>query len=393
MKVFKLFFKLAKKYKFYYLFSIIFMVVFTVPFLEKQTDNITYQHLRLKISVIDHDQSVFSKDLIAYLKQFGEIVPVEDDAQKKSDALFNFKTDVILTVPENWEEAILAKEDLPKIKKQVTSDVEISVFTDNFLYRYIKGLEVKRIGFQSAMDQQKIKEELAALHQSLKTDVQVDINQTGVEQSVQQFGKIYTPYFGYVALMTFIVVIGGVQISTQDPEIVKRDRMSAMTQFQRTSQLWLGSFVWAIIYWAILMVVAGLIFGWDVFRDQRGQLYTLNTLLCIVGIHSIAYFISVLAKNKGVLSFLSITLSLMIAFFSGIFVPRSFIHQVGQIVVSLATPIWQVKAVEKISELSTVTWQQTQDIWYIFAIQLLIALTYFALSYILQQGRLKRAKI
>lgn len=394
MRLFKLFFKLARKYKFYYAFSVVFMVIFTLPFISLEPDSDQFEKIPINISVIDKDQSIFSEDLINYLEDYGTIVPINDNPQEKSDALFYFKTDVILTIPRNWGEAVVNKEEIPQIKKQITSDMELSYLMDNILYRYMKGIEVKRLGFDKRTTDSTIKSTLASLHQSLNTDLQVDIKQNQQTTSkVRQFGEMFTHYIGYVALMTFIKVLGGVHLSTQHKEIIKRDRMGAMNVFKRTSQLWLGSVVWAIIYWGVLMVVGGVLFGFGIFTQIQGQFYVLNALLSVLGVHALSYFIAILSKNEGVLSFLSIALSLMVAFFSGIFVPRAFIHTIGQYVVSITTPIWQVKAIEKIANITSYSWDQTQEIWIIFAIQLLIILTYFALSYIIQQRRLKHAVI
>lgn len=394
MKVFKLFFKLAKKYKFYYAFSVVFMVLFTLPLLNLDSNQDQFEKIPLNMTVFDNDKSVFSKDLIQYLENYGTIVPLEDTPQERSDALFNFETDMILTIPNNWGESILNQGPLPKITKQVTSNIETSIFIDTILHRYIQGLQVKQIGFGQNMTDSDIQQRLSSLNKSLQTDIEVLVGEEeDRDLKVHQFGKLFTHYIGYVALMTFIKVIGGIHLSTQDQDIIQRDRMGALTEFNRTSQLWLGSIVWATIFWAILMAVGGIIFGFDIFTQVAGQLYSINAFLCVLGIHAMSYFIAVLAKNEGVLSFLSIALSLMVAFFSGIFVPRSFIHNIGQIGVSIATPIWQVKAIEKISSLTSYNGSQMQEIWVIFAIQILIIFTYFALSYIVQQGRLKHAII
>lgn len=81
----------------------------------------------------------------------------------------------------------------------------------------------------------------------------------------------------------------------------------------------------------------------------------------------------------------------MIAFFSGIFVPRLFIHPIGQQIVSLATPIWQITAIEKITDLQSFDWNSLQEILNYFGIQLLITLTYLSLSHIILQRRMQKA--
>lgn len=75
---------------------------------------------------------------------------------------------------------------------------------------------------------------------SIKVKIIVQLKQN---QKVNQFGSVFTSFIDYVTLMTFIKVIGTVHLATNRPEIVKRDRLSKMSQLQRTGQLWAASLV------------------------------------------------------------------------------------------------------------------------------------------------------
>lgn len=395
MRLFKLFFRLAQKYKVYYIISLVYMLVFSLPMkamVEKES-RAEFQDLDVKVSIINHDQGPLATALIDYLDQRVSLVAVEDQAEVKADALFHFKTNYILTIPESWSKNALESHQINVLDKQITSDAKSELYIDTLIFTFIKGLEIQLAGLDPAIPPAELEDTLIQLNQSLdsKVETQVLHQDKGLDR-VNNFGSIYTNLIGYVALMTFIAVIGGIHLSTQEPDIVKRDRLGNMSEFARTSQLWLASLTWSILYWLVLILLGLIIFGFDLIMLPQGQLYLLNSLVCVIGIHSLAYFLAILAKNKGVLDFLSVGLSLLLAFFSGIFVPLFLIDPTMQKVVSITTPIWQIKTTELIGSLVKVDRPSTQPIWTNMAIQLGLAIIYFLLSYLIQNYRLKTSK-
>lgn len=80
MRLFKLFFRLAQKYKVYYIISLVYMLVFSLPMkamVEKES-RAEFQDLDVKVSIINHDQGPLATALIDYLDQRVSLVAVED---------------------------------------------------------------------------------------------------------------------------------------------------------------------------------------------------------------------------------------------------------------------------------------------------------------------------
>ena len=394
MKIFNLFFLLAKKYKLYYIITLVYMVAFTLPMksLEEQKQDANFSPVDVKISIINDDQGPIAENLISYLEDQVTLVDIERSPEAKADALFHSTTDYILTIPAGWSDQVLESKDIPPLDKHITSAAEVEIYIDTLIFTYMKGLEVHLLNLDASSPKETINQSLNSLKQNISSQVETQVlNQNNKVDQVNIFGTVFCTLLGYVALMTFIRVIGGIQMSTQNPEIVKRDRLSNLSEFARTGQLWLASLTWALIYWLCIMILGFIIFGFDIITLPQGQLYIINSLVSIIGIHGFAYFLAVLSKNVGVLSFLSIGLSLMLAFFSGIFVPLFLIHPAMQKLASIATPIWQVQTNEMIASLVNLDWANTKGIWINIGIQLLIALAYFSLSYIVQHHRLQES--
>lgn len=393
MKLFKLFFRLARKYKIYYLITLIYMIAFTLPLknLEAFQTDADFKPYDIKLTIIDKDGGSIAKHLQSYLTEKAEIVPLADDEEVKADALYNFKTDYILTFPKAWSANILTNQTIPALEKQPSSDSEKEIYVDNIIFTYLKSLEAEMINFSQDSDETVIDKHLNQMTKDLQVQITPSvIKKAKLNDNVRNFGLIYCSIIGFVTMMTFIKVIGGIQQSTQNPEIKKRDYLSKMTELSRTSQLWFASLIWAFSFWLVLMVLGLVLFGFEALTQPQGQLYMLNALLCTLGIHGLAYLLSTLAKKGGVIDFLSIGLSLLLAFFSGVFVPLQFIDPTMKKIAALATPVWQIQANEMIANVSTYDWSHTQAIWQNFGIQVLIILAYFALSYMIQRHRFMR---
>ncbi len=102
----------------------------------------------------------------------------------------------------------------------------------------------------------------------------------------------------------------------------------------------------------------------------------------MMGIQQIAFFIVTVASNKGMVSFLSTGVSLLVAFTSGIFMPRDFISPIMQQISQVATPVWQIKTDEIILSAETLSQSQYNTIFQYMGIQVLIGLAYMSLTYI-----------
>ena len=107
----------------------------------------------------------------------------------------------------------------------------------------------------------------------------------------------------------------------------------------------------------------------------------------MLGIQAMSYFFVTLAPNKGIISFLATFISLFIAFGSGLFAPREFVANSMQLIASIATPFWQVKADEIIMNVNTLTSANKQEIAKLFGIQLLLTAAYYAMSFTIQKYR------
>lgn len=101
-----------------------------------------------------------------------------------------------------------------------------------------------------------------------------------------------------------------------------------------------------------------------------------------------AYFVAVMIPNKGMVSFMGNVISLVLAFFSGLFVPLEFVDKTAQSLVSIASPIWYMRTNKLIMELKEIQWDDMTQILQNFGIQLLIAIAFLGMSYIIQRHRL-----
>lgn len=392
MKIYKLFFQLLRANLVQILVSTGALLLIVIPINAAYNANYlsAFEVARSKIGILNHDANhPVTEAFIAYLDDETTIVPVGDSPEAVADALYYQKADYVLTIPEGFGASQITPG--PKklqLEKKVTQAAETEAFVDLTINKYLTNLDILAIG----LDDHQSDTEVAILLKDLDhllADAAVTIKPTDtpIDVKLLAFGQNYSSFISYVMALNFISVFGLVTVAMRDPEIIKRDRMGMLTIGERWRQLLLGCFTFSVSYWFLLMVMALVMYGFAVVFSPSGLLLVLNSFISMLGIQGLAYLIATLSPSKGAVTFFSTILSILIAFSSGIFVPRAFISPLMQQFASFATPIWQVKTTEIILESTILSAEQLGSLFELIGIQLLIAVTYFMASFIIQKYR------
>lgn len=395
MKIFKLFYQLIAANYVSLLIGFVFLMAITIPINLQQSQSVQNQFVvrKSQITLFNEDQGdPMSQRLVEYLAETTELVPVSNEPEAIADALFNQKTSYILTIPEGFGAALLKDSGayIPLIKYVVDAQ-EDAAYVDVLLNTFIQNTRILASSVSQPQDNQQIQQLLNALEAPLakKIDI-VDSKESPTSSAGDSaaFGTYFSHFASYVFMSTFIMAFGYVLTSMRQPEIVKRDRMSNIRLSQRATEIMLGCLSFSILYWFALMIAAALIYGHSALFSTSGWWLIASSFISMFGIQAMAYFFVTVSINKGMISFMSTFISLFFSFASGLFAPRAFIAQPMQLIASIATPIWQVKADEVIIRASNnLTAANRQEILTYFGIQFLIACAYYALSFVIQKYR------
>lgn len=391
MKIFKMFYTLLYANRIAVILGFALLMVIAIPVNLQFQNNLSTDFVvrKSQLAIFNEDEgNPISKHLEAYLEEHAIVVSLEDDPEIIADAFYNEKIHYALTIPRGFGNALLEPSEayLPLKKTVINSQID-EAYVEVLLSTYLTNLRVLSASVTDPNDDSQIDRILSQMEDVMANEVELVPTQSNQNTQLLAFGSYYTHYASYILTMTLITVFGYAITSMRQPEIVKRDRMSHMSESRRLVEIFLGCLSFSFVYWLVLMVTAFVLYGWETLFSSSGLLIILSSFIATFGIQAMAYFIVTIAPNRGAISFLATIISLFIAFGSGLFAPREFIAQPLQSLASLATPIWQVKADEIILGSNTLTAQNWHQILSFFGIQFLLAFAYYALSFVIHKYR------
>ncbi|MGH2097345.1 ABC transporter permease [Aerococcus urinaeequi] len=386
MKIFKLFYSLANAYRNDIIINIVILFAIAIPLSLIYTSNLntTFDQVELKLGLVNHDQeSLVTEHFVDYLSQQYDLVDLPDDEETIVDALYYENANYVLEIPEGFGDALLHNEDLIPLEKRVGPERSTETYADILINNYMTNFQYINTGTDDVNDPTAVNQTLQLVGASIADDIAVTTSEsTRLDADTIGFGMSFTHLTSYTMIMTLITVFGLPMISMRNPEIMKRDRLGGISTSRRNTELFIACNLFGFALWLAIMVVGGLVYGFDTLVSSHGQLLLLSSFVAIFGIQQMAFFIVTVAPNKGMVSFFSTGISLLIAFTSGLFVPRDFTSPIMQQIAQVATPIWQVKTDEIILSAENLSQKQMTTIFQYMGIQLLIALAYMALTYI-----------
>lgn len=391
MKIFKLFYSLANAYISNIMINIVILFALAIPISMIYSNNLdsSFNQVEIKMGLVNHDQgNVVTDHFVDYLSDQNEIVDLPDDEEAIVDALYYENANYVLEIPAGFGDALLEGDDLIPLEKRVGPESSVETYADILINNYIRNFQYLNTGTTDINDPDAVNTTLQLVTDSIADHITVSTSEfTNLDPDTIGFGMSFTHLASYTMIMTLITVFGFPMISMRNPEIMKRDRLGDISTSRRNTELFLACSIFGLALWLLIMTVGGLVYGFDTLFSSHGQLLLLSSFVAMFGIQQMAFFIVTVAPNKGIVSFCSTAISLLVAFTSGLFIPRNFTSPVMQQIAQIATPIWQVKADEIILSAENLSPTQLNTVFQYMGIQVLIALAYMSLTYIYRRYR------
>ncbi|QGS37339.1 hypothetical protein FOB80_07560 [Aerococcus viridans] len=391
MKIFKLFYSLANAYRSNIMINIVILFALAIPISMIYSNNLdsSFNQVEIKMGLVNHDQgNVVTDHFVDYLSDQNEIVDLPDDEEAIVDALYYENANYVLEIPAGFGDALLEGDDLIPLEKRVGPESSVETYADILINNYIRNFQYLNTGTTDINDPDAVNTTLQLVTDSIADHIKVSTSEsTNLDPDTIGFGMSFTHLASYTMIMTLITIFGFPMISMRNPEIMKRDRLGDVSTSRRNTELFLACSIFGLALWLLIMTVGGLVYGFDALFSSHGQLLLLSSFVAMFGIQQMAFFIVTVAPNKGIVSFCSTAISLLVAFTSGLFIPRNFTSPVMQQIAQIATPIWQVKADEIILSAENLSPTQLNTVFQYMGIQVLIALAYMSLTYIYRRYR------
>lgn len=327
MQVFKSYFKIFNKYKGQMIMYLGIFAALLSGFVINNAGSLAeYVNVNCNFAVYDYDNSEESRALVSFLSEKHERVDIKaDDSEVIQDELFNRNINCLLRIPEGFSDAIKVG-DWEKVLKIVTipgtkynalfeSDVDRFV---NYVSIYVKS------GYSS---EEAVKKAVNVLSQTSEVSLLEGEDLSGHSNSYYFFN-----YLGWVLMCMVITAITPTLAVYNRKELRKRISCSAYPFSKINTELFLGVAVMGVGICGILMLLASVITGGEVW-SMNGAFYMLNTLCYMFVAMAVAFLVSRLTDKDQIISMVSNVFSLGMAFLCGIFVPMEYL---GENVIKLA---------------------------------------------------------
>ncbi|MCR8968615.1 ABC transporter permease [Facklamia sp. 7083-14-GEN3] len=390
MPVFKLFFKIIKANFPRFIVSLFIFILLATLINQTTKEQFTdqFEIKKAKITIFDKDHSSrASQSLIHYLGERTEIIEIENSPEAISDAFFDRRINYALTIPEGFEEHLLNPDFTAiTLKKESHNSIMDEIRVDSLIESFMFNASTLAASLPTTLNQNALNQYFMDLEKNLDQEIEIISGHNVIETSkIISFGLLFLPMILYFTMMNFINNFGYVEMAMRQEDIIRRERNSLLKESSRLKQTVLATSCYTIGFWIILICLAYLFYGSEAFSSQRSLLFLLSSFVATLGIQAMAYFIGVLAPNKGVVNFLGNLLSLVLAYGSGIFIDISLIPKELQFIASIATPIWSVKANYIIAESTYLSDAIMDDYWEIIGIQLLITIAYWSMALLIKK--------
>lgn len=339
MQVFKTFMKVTKKKLHISMIYIVVFVAICVAMTLTSSSTNEYTDSKLDISITDLDNSEASRALADYIARSNKIVKLGEGKDKALDALYYRRADIILTINEGYSEK-LEKGDTEGLFSdyRIPGSYSAELF-DSQLNQYISMVTACTAGGSSLEEACEKAAELSA------TEIEVETVSFGKNINADYDDDIaaFFQYLSYILIVTLIAGLCPTLLIMMSRDIRNRTNCSCITVTSQMSQIVLGTVIFVVGLYLLLMGVAAVLFG-DMLFNEKGLLAMLNGFVFLIFSMMLTLLIAVIAPSTNVINMIANVISLGMSFLCGVFVPQSLLSGVVLNIGKFLPAYWYVRA-------------------------------------------------
>ena len=297
-----------------------------------------FAQTRIKICIFDEDNTAESRSLTDFITQRQDVVPIENDKDAITDALYYEHADYVLIINDGYAEK-LASGDTENIFGSYHMHYSYSeVFMGQFLNEYVSSVRAYLAGGEEISSAIKNTEEALSQETEVRT-ASVDV--AGNEDYPVRF-SYYFRYMPYVLISVLINALCPALLAVNRKDIRFRTNCSCVKPTSYTLQIFAGSGIFVAAVW-LIFVIAGIFMYGGIYQGMA-WLAVLNSFIFALVSASIAIFISSLSPNQNVISLLTQVIGLGMSFLCGIFVDMSLLGDGVLAAARFLPAYWYMKA-------------------------------------------------
>ncbi len=344
MQVFKLYFKVLRKYiGSIFMYAGIFLGLVVGVIVPQVTKNNSeeYTQKKAKFAVFDYDESQLSKNIVAYLKENHSFKTIQDDETETiQDELYNMNIDCVIRFRDGFEEAFLAGDVKEALEIYEIPNTNGAVLLKQNLNSFLSTVDTY-VGAGFNVDE--------ACEKTLEvSEAKVDVEFKNGNDSGIKGVQYYYSYLAWVFIAMCVESLAAVLLSLGKKEVKNRIECSPYKFVRMNLETVLGVMVTGFVICVVCVIVSFIAFPNDMLTGT-GVLYIMNAFCMMAVALSLTFVISKLTANRQVISLLTNVLGLGMAFLCGVFVPLEVLSDTVIKIAHFLPVYWNVKAVNLIA--------------------------------------------
>ena len=385
MQTYKAFLKIAlKSAPSLAMYFIIFMFISIMSASQgEESEKQIYKDEQIRFAVFNRDNSKLGDEIKEFLSEKNEYVEIEDNEEAIRLALFYRKAYYILVIPEGFEEAISAGNDMEFMNYKVTDssqgyymEMEVESYMQTLKAYVASGCDITEAASKTKSTLMK-NVEVGILE---KNDKEVAGNTDSLANIAERPSSYYFyQYVPYVFLAIVITGLGPIIITFGKKDVKMRINVSAQTFKSYSLQMFLGVVTFGLVI-LVLFNVLGFIMHGTGLSFAAMVYYLILTFCFLLLCLGITYFGGFLFKETSTMGAFSNIASLGLSFLGGIFVPIELLGDTMKNIAKFTPTYWYGQANNAIIDIQKFSDIDINEFATCCGIQLLFAVAFFCIG-------------
>lgn len=372
MTVFKGYMKIAKRnIGFIIMYVSIFLFVSTImQAMAGKSQFSSYSAARLTIAVVDGDGGTLSLGLQDYLKQYHQVVPMENNEEVMQEALYYATADLVIRIPPDFQKHCLDEGEPIKLSK-IPGNYD-SIYAQQQINTFLNEVKTYMASGKT------LEESLTEISRQPESEVTlIDLN----GNAGQIPGYVYVfRYVPYMFLAALCYVLGLILNVFQAKDIKSRTLVSATRHRRQVGESILAFLLLGTMLFLVNIVVTIVLNGMDFLNAPNMIYYTINSFIMMLVSLSLAFLLGMFVSSPTMVNSIVTPLSLGMCFFCGVFVPLEFLGNGVKYVAQFLPVYWYEVNVDLLAEYQSIQGSVRDTIFKGYGIQLLFALAFTGIA-------------
>ncbi len=380
MTVFKTYLKILRKNLFMVIVFSLLLVIFGGLRMKSEDKSLSFNAVKPDILIVNKDENTgITKGFIKYIKNNSNNPKIENDEDKRNDALFYNEVDYIIYIPEGFNRDFM-NGTIDKIEVKKANNFNAS-YAEMVINRYLKIASTYRTKTTNPDELVKM------VNKNLKNNTKINITTT-LDTDKLRSAEFFFNFESYSVLVCLIFIISLILSIFNEQKIRKRTVISSTSYKTNNRLLFLCNLLYAFIIWIAYFILAIVMLG-DILWTSNGILFIINSFIHVITVTSLAFLIGNIVTSKDAVNGITNVVGIGTSFLCGVFVPLEYLpNSVVNIAHALPT-YYYVKSNSIITTLEEINFTTLKPVLINMGILLGSAVVFMILSNIVSRRKRK----